>query len=443
MGLILHFNFIGARAFRERKVRGLKGGVALVILERDLVTDCDEKAWLDGVRPGDTLRQAKIASPACQVVRLRGLRESDGLKEILDALSRISPYIEPSADGSGVFAAVAPGQFVQLVPGLLSPAREGFSQAFIGEGGSRLVAKASSDWLFREYAGNRKVLPGKTAWGKIEWGDGYFLASVDEGKEKAFLSGATLDSLWPAPPEILSTLRSLGLKKVRDIREVPLVGLARHIGDWAFPVKEWAEGEDRSPVKALYPPPCLVKEVSFQEPVPLSEALFEPALRDIASELVEKGIGFKAMQISISGDFPGLFRERKFVRPVSSFEAMRNALGAALGEFSRKEGAVLSCPVVSVFALRLDEIAPVQAKPVSLIAGGTREVRTAVPVALALAISGIEQKFGDEAVNWGRADDLGMGGRPEIARREKMLSMWDPMRPDLQLLGLEGSGCPR
>ena len=437
MSIILYLNFTGVRAFNERKRRGIKEGAALVVIERDLVIDCDEEAWADGVRSGDTLRQAKIASPACQVVRLRegGSKGPDGsgLKDILDALSRISPYIEPSEDWSGVFVDVSPGQSVHEV--LFSAGRR-FNQVFLGKARSKLVAKASSDWLFREYAADGKILPGKTAWGKVDRGEGYFLASVSEGKEKAFLSGATLDSLWAAPPEVLSTLRSLGLKRVRDLREVPLAGLARHIGDWAFPVKEWAEGKDRSPVKPLYPPPCLVKEMNFQEPVPLVKALFEPTLQSLASELVEKGIGFKVMQVSISGDFPGLFRERKFVRPVSSFDAMKTALGAALDELSREEGAVLSCPVISTFAVRLDEIAPVQAKPLFLIAESAREVNGAVPVALSLALSGLGQKFGDEAVKWGRAEAQGMGLKPEIVRREKMLSIWDPMRPQLQPSGM-------
>jgi hypothetical protein len=454
MGRILYFNFIGARASHERRSRCVKNA-ALVILEQNLVLDCDEKAWLDGVRPGDTLRQARIASPGCQVVRLRDAGDSAGLKEMLDALSTLSPYVEPSADGKGIFVDVSPGTSIPELAAFLRKSGGGEEacsfQAFIGQASSKLAARASSDWIFREYAGGRRIFPGKTAWGGVDRGEEYFLASVDEGREKAFLSGAALDCLWPAPPEVLSALRSLGLKKVRDIREVPLAGLIRHIGDWAFLVKEWSEGEDRTPVRALYPPPCIVKEVSFQEPVPLEKILFIPALKGLASELVEKGVGFKVMRVSLSGDFPALFRERKFVRPVSSLEAMKTALGAILEEVSRESGAVLSCPVLAGFTLKLDGIAPVQAKPVSLLSDA-REIRKAVPVALGLAISGIERKFGDEALSWGRSGDQGMGFKPEIMRREKMLSLWDPMRPEFSTCeaapeeaasGLEEYGCQK
>ena len=441
MNTILYLNFIGARASHEMRTRCLKESTALVVLEEDLVADCDEEAWLDGVRPGDTLRQARIASPGCQVVRFREAGDTEGLKEILDALSRVSPYIEPSTDGRGIFVDVSPGVSIPELAAFLGKSAGGESvsfQAFIGEARSKLLARASSDWLFREYVEDRRIFPGKTAWGGVDRGEGYFLASVHEGREKAFLSGAALNSLWPAPPEILSVLRSLGLKKVRDVREVPLTGLVRHIGDWAFLVKEWSEGEDRTPVKALYPPPCIEKEMSFQEPIALEKALFAPALKGLSSALVEKGVGFKVMRVSLSGDFPALYRERKFVRPVSSLEAMKTALGAILDEVSRECGAVLSCPVVSGFTLKLDEIAPVQAKPIPLISDSARGVKKAVPVALGLAIAGIERKFGDEAVSWGRPDDHGIGFKPEIMRREKMLSLWDPMRP-----GLEESGCQR
>lgn len=436
MSRILYLNFIGARSAHERDARCLKDEVALAVLEGDLVVDCDKKAWQDGVRPGDTARQAKIASPACQVVRLRedSARNQDfkGLKPILDILSRLSPYVEPLEDGRGVFVDVSPSQSVHEA--LFPPAGK-FDQAFIGESGSKLVAKAASDWLLKEFATGRKVLPVKTAWGEIGNGDGYLVATVNPGKERAYLSGAGLDSLWQATPDILTTLRSLGIKKVKDLREVPIAGLARHIGDWAFPIKKWACGEDRSPVKPLYPPRCLSKEVNFQEPVALVSGLFDPALQALASELVEKGIGFKSMRVTISGDFAPLTRYRTFVRPVSSLDAMKTALSVAMNDLSREESAALENPVISSFAICLDEIATVQAKPLALFGGEIPGEKRAMPVALSLAISGLEQKFGDEAVNWGRSEDRGMSRRPDIARRERMLSVWDPMRPSLQLSG--------
>ena len=442
MKSILYINFIGARAFHERKSRCLSECTALVVIEGDVVADCDEKAWADGVRPGDTLRQARIASPGCQVARVHDAGDpTSAIKGILHALSRVSPYIEPSADGSGVFVDVTPGTSAAELVCSLKKSTGGdmfpFYQAFVGANGTKLLSKAACIWLSREYAEGRRIFPGKTAWGKVEQGEGYLLASVDRGREKVFLSGAAVESLWPTPPEVLGDLRTLGLKKVKDLREVPLAGLIRHIGDWAFLVKQWAEGEDRSPVKALYPPPSILREVNYTEPVPLVKAVCDPVLAGLAVELVEKGVGFKSMRVSVSGDFPGISRERKFLRPVSSLDAMKTAVGAILEEISRENGAagVGSCPSISGFSIHLNEIAPVQAKSICLLSDSARLVRQAVPVALGLAIAGIEQKFGGEAVGWGRSEDRETGFTPEIARREKMLSVWDPMRPEFVFSG--------
>ncbi len=439
MKSILYLSFIGALAYQERKNRCVKDTTALVVLEGDLVVDCDENAWADGVRPGDTLRQARIASPGCQVARMHDAGDpACAIKGILDDLSRLSPYVEPFTGGFGVFVDITPGTPVPEIILSLKKSTGGdtfpFYMAFAGENGTKLLAKAASDSLSREYAGGRRIFPGKTAWGKVVRGEAYLLASVDQGKEKAFLSGSSIESLWPVPAEVLGDLRALGLKKVKDLREIPITGLSRHIGDWAFLVKQWADGEDRTPVKALYPPPSIFKEVNYQEPVPLVKAVFDPALKDLASGLVEKGIGFRAMRVSLSGDFPEVSMERKFLRPVSSLEAMGTAVGAILDEISRENGAG-AYTSISGFSIRLDEIAPVQAKPLSLLSDGVREERKAVPVALGLAIAGIEQKFGGEAVIWGRSEDRETGFTPEIARRERMLSVWDPMRPEFAMSG--------
>ncbi len=434
MKSILYMSFIGALAYQERKNRCVKEATALVVLDGDLVADCDEKAWADGVRPGDTLRQARIASPGCQIARTHetGVPASP-IKGILDELSRVSPYVEPSASGCGVFVDISPAMPVPEIIFSLKKSTGGdmfpFYMAFAGESATKLLAKATSDSLSREYAEGRRIFPGKTAWGIVEQGEGYFLASVDRGKEKSFLSGAAIETLWPAPSEVLGDLRSLGLRKVKDLREVPLTGLIRHIGDWAFLVKKWAEGEDRSPVRALYPPPCIFREVNYTEPIMLAKEVFDPVLKSLAAELVEKGIGFRSMQILISGDFPAFSRERKFLRSVASQDAMRTAVEVMLDEISR-EGIAGACPSISGFSVHLREIAPVQAKPLSLLSDGAQAVKRALPVALGLAIAGIEQKFGGEAVSWGRSEDHQVGFTPEIARREKMLSVWDPMRPE-------------
>jgi hypothetical protein len=438
MGRILYLKFLGARAIQEAKNGGLRCGKPLVILERDLVIDCDDKAWADGVRPGDTLRQARISSPSCQVLKVSG-SGGECLRDILDILAKLSPYVEPSTDQNGVFVDIPfeadPSEILDSLHGL-------YSKVFAGVSHSKLISRAACDLFMREYLEHGKVSSGNTQWGYVRQErqkarqegrqDSYrVVASITGGKERAFISRAPLDCLWMAPPEILSILRSLGLKKVKDLDGVSTSALVERTGDWAVLVKRWAAGEERSRVQALYPPPSLSKEVSFDEPTPIQKELFYGALKELAACLLEKGIGFKTIRVSLEGDFRTLSgnpsREKKFVRPVASPEVMRAAVDSIL------EGILKDIPMPSLtgFSVNLADISPVQAKPSPLFHTERALKPKALPVALRLTLFGLEEKFGDRMVTWGRENADSQKFNPEIARREKMLSIWDPMRPPI------------
>lgn len=433
VGRVLYLKFIGARAFEEGNTRGLIGDRPLALVESDLVIDCDEKAWDDGVRPGDTLRQAKISSPACRIAKVVG-SGGERLTRILDIMADLSPYVEPAADQIGVFVDIPVETDISAV---LDSLKGLFFKVFAAASSSKLISRAACDLFMKERVGRARIFPGKTKWGFLRQEDDRVVASIDSGKEKAFISGAPLDSLWMAPPEIVSMLRSLGLKKVRDLQEVTVSQLAERAGDWASMVKKWAEGEDRSRVRALYPPPSLAKEVSLLEPAPIQKSMFDKSIKELAVLLMEKGIGFKTINLSLFGfgDF-GPFSgnpsgERKFARPVCSAEAMKAAVSAILDGILEKisvNGPPAFSPLLSGFRLKLEDLAPVRAAPSPLLDAGYIERPKVVPVGLGLTLFGLEGKFGDRAVAWGKGESLREGFTPEIARREKMLSVWDPMR---------------
>lgn len=85
-------------------------------------------------------------------------------------------------------------------------------------------------------------------------------------------------------------------------------------------------------------------------------------------------------------------------------------------------------PAISGFSVTLSGIASTQAKPSPLFHGEASAKPKAIPVALKLALFGLEEKFGDRTVTWGKKDTESERFNREIIRREKMLSIWDPMR---------------
>jgi hypothetical protein len=97
MSNISYFKFIGARHTRRRLIARLILIFRLLYLFKQHL-DCDEKAFKDGVRPGDTIRQAKLASPLCRVVPVYDATSKE-LKNILDVLATITPFVEPDDQG--------------------------------------------------------------------------------------------------------------------------------------------------------------------------------------------------------------------------------------------------------------------------------------------------------------------------------------------------------
>ncbi len=425
--LIAYMFLQGARADKERVERGLNGS-PLVVVSHGLIVDCDERAWKHGVRLGNTLRQAKISSPACQVVRVSE-NEAMALTGILDVLAKFTPCVEPAEDGNGIFVDLTD---IACVEKALLALKGTFFQGYVGVSKSKVSARASAEWVFSQVESHGRLFPGKLQWGTVKCGKDYFLAMVHEGSEKSFLASLPLKALWPAPPEVLSTLSSLGLKKIGDLKKVTMYDLSRQVGDWAPMIKRWSGGEDRTSVRPMYPPPTIYKEVMFLEPVSVDISIFDSALQEASEDLSAKGLGFKSISLSLAGYFPELQLHKTLGRLACSLNSMRLAvmsmLQEAIGDIPH------TAPSVTGFTLRFGGLASVFPKPVSLFSmegpGGAKGPGgpKPIPVSLGLVLDGLENKFGEKAVTRGKKDLEERCFNPEIVRREKMLSLWDPMR---------------
>ena len=76
-------------------------------------------------------------------------------------------------------------------------------------------------------------------------------------------------------------------------------------------------------------------------------------------------------------------------------------------------------PAISGFSVTLSGIASTQAKPSPLFHGEASAKPKAIPVALKLALFGLEEKFGDRTVTWGKKTPSPRGsiGRSSAGRR--------------------------
>ena len=385
------------------------------------MVDYDEKRK-HGVRLGNTLRH-KIASPACQVVNIS--RNKPTNLTYSDVLTQFTPCIEPAEDCSGIFIDIPD---IACVENIFSALQGAFFRGFIGVSKSKICARALAEWMSRQIESRGRLNSGKFQWGTIKSHKDYFLATVHEGSEKLFLASLPLKSLWIAPPEVLTTLSSLGLKNIGDLKKVTMYELSRQVGDWAPLLKRWSSGEDRTGIKPMYPPPAIVKNVNFLEPVFADISIFDSALWEASEALSAKGLGFRSVSLSLAGYFPELQVHKTLGRLACSLNSMRLSVISMLQEVIGRIPQTV--PSITGFTLTFGGLGAAFSKPVALFStegpgGGTPKP---IPVSLGLALGGLENKFGEKAVTLGKKILEERHFDPEVVRREKMLSLWDPMR---------------
>lgn len=465
MSNIAYFKFIGARAHLEKVNRKIDSHLPVAVSFQNSILDCDEKAFKDGVRPGDTIRQAKLASPLCRVVPVYDATSNE-LKNILDVLAAITPFVEPDDHGCGVFAEIPNDK---PLPEIITLLKGMFHMAVVTKSRSKFLAKSSCAWMAQRLFEKCKIVPSKKPWGYVQTGEDYVLVDVKQGKESIYSAGMPLSLMWPLPPDVISHLYALGFKTLKDLQQIEANQLAPQIGDWAYLVSDWVNGRDRFPVKPLYPKPYIEKAINVEGIMAnLTPQILEPSLKEVSEELIQNGTGFKHLAITLSGNFPPVVREKKLVRPLGRFESLQVVVLKLFEDMLLQLGHEVLCQASTVL-LTFKDIDRVPVKQVSLIqtfdepkavrwkgqcneqrnghysmqpenrqnqgegqSNNRTNTKTGVPVSLELALTGIEEKYGDSALVWGVKDKHKQSSafKPEILRREKMLAFWDPVRFD-------------
>jgi len=317
-----------------------------------------------------------------------------------------------------------------LIEKLLQTKR--FFMIAVGTGESKFLAKAASLWATRKYIKGERLFPGKKDWGYVQAGKRHVLVSVQRGKEKSFLARLPLTYLWDIPPDDMSILVSLGLRTFGDIQKISLDDLISKLGDRAYLVKNWAEGKDGSSVKPMFIPPSITKELNIEVPLSgFSLSVLENTLNEMWALLEKKGAGFKAMKISLSLSLPGgsskVEAGKSLLYTVCEFETVKNIAGLLLEAIEGKvhieeEPFVGGEPFITSVTITLSQITKISMKnPVLVWDPGDKTGKVqALSLPLKAALSGIREKYGESA--------LGFCFESCDMRREKMLSLWDPVR---------------
>lgn len=201
----------------------------LIVSEGRLVRDACPLALAQGVRIGTGVVQARRMCPTLLAVPLEEVDASVLRRRFLDALVDLSPVVEPN----GLDAA-----YVDMTGGRVEAMAEKLRTRLlalsslppvIGLGTSRLAAYACAE-------------SGVTA-----------------------LESAAVDFLWPDDPAVPARMKRLGLSTFGQAAEVGEEALRLHFGKIAPLLLRRAQGEDLTPVRALYPPPSVEVAIDCAE----------------------------------------------------------------------------------------------------------------------------------------------------------------------------------
>jgi DNA polymerase-4 len=393
---------------------------AVAVLRGDVCWDVSEVAYRSGARVGSTKRQAALACPGISFTGYQRGKYSEPSRRFLDVLYARSPAVEP-VDFHQAFLTVGGGDGPGATPhrsDLLGLERELRGLCFmvrVGVAASKFAARAAV--LRSAYPGDIQgaaVLGGSAPGGT---GAGVRLSGVIVTDEGEFLRNLPVSFLWKVPEEVRNRMEALGLKRVGDLGTIPYVELVRQFGAIGREVYRLARGAGNDPVLPGYPPPEIVRRVSFENGVDSRDAIkaeIDEACRLAGQELRDTGRGAGRIRVElVLQDGRKAAASRRFLRRRWSAEALKTAAGACL------DGITVTAPVEEVSVV-VDELGKMEPRQMFMpLDSGERRSGYAGPD-LEQVISALDDKFRKNAVFRGREF--------RASRREMLLSMWDPMR---------------
>lgn len=318
------------------------------------------------------------------------------------ACSRLTPLVEPTGaetvfmDLSGCH--VTRSQLIQL-----SGWNDG--SASVGVASNKITAQLASLAVTKP---DRKL-------SQIYKWPGGKLAEIAPGQEKAFLASLPLEFFSPLDRSMLKKLRRSGFDSVADLADLPPYELVRLLGDGGLQISHLAQGIDPSPVVGLYPPNRMVYPVDFIDEVSdhlILEQALQQAVSYLSLKLHDSHLACQRviLQAAMTGS-PSFQAEKLIQESCHSKATLFNILAVLLRQV------ISARRPVTALVLTLDQLVPVSWSQPDLFSHR--------------AVSNIQERENhlDHALR--RLENRFPGfltrGMP-IARREQVLSLWDPWR---------------
>lgn len=348
---ILYARLPGLLAQAAHRLRPQAIASPVVVVSGRVVRDGCPLALAQGARVGMTLVQARRLCPSLLAVPREELNAEALSKQFWDILADLSPVVEPD-DADGGFADITglPPEVTQRSLHKTIVASFGVTPV-IGMGVSRLAARAC--------------------------------AECDLPADR--LSDASVEWLWPEDA-VLGRLQRLGLSNFGAVASTPEESLRLHFGKIAPFLHRRSQGVDLTPVRPLWPPPCVEVCEKFDDAINNRERL-DVVLTQMSADVEEqlRDLGGHGRRVALYVDTErGQARQEWVVpAPVRTAQDVSLAVKRLLAQMR------LAAPITAVGITVLD-VSPPTARTPDLFCPGPG----ADPVALAAVRQRLAARFG-------------------------------------------------
>lgn len=381
----------------------------LVVVKGHKILDISPGARGEGVRPGMTLRQARIACPGIDAIEYAPQRYVDFAEKVWEACATYSPAVEP-LDETEAFIELSFCPNIIDALGELSRHVEnivGISPLY-GIARCKLVARVLSGILqesrtkrFRRLTEHMISCKGRNIG-----------ANIVTDREKEFLEPLPVNLLWPLDRDVLSYLCRLGVSRIGELQRMEQSVLVDMFGQVGYVIRQYSLGMDYSRVLPVFPQNSVTFSKAFDSPVSDWHVLSATVTEGVSSFNKNPDVAYMAvrrLKIALECDNGNtVSRKKHLVKPVSMYGGLERICECLLKEIF--ESGDLNAPVgaVSVVVygsvpvktgLQVDMFSPYQVQASSEVMDGV--------------LCKVRERFGSDTVFPGR--------EWELARRDKLL----------------------
>ena len=302
------------------------------------------KAGVDFKMSGDLV---KTVYPSVRVLPYDSELYSSIHTDFLDVYADCSPAVEPVKEGEVFIDLTGVRDEAAEIKGLVDKVRTrsrvpGIYMA-ICSSTSKLVSRIGAN-LVAIYAGAAGF---QKRFGRHirDASDDFVFVKVKDELKADFIKGLPVQYLWSADRADIDKLYRLGVKRIYDIRRIPISVLATQIGDSAYRIYELSYGIDSTPVYPCYPEMELCERRVFGRGISEIECLIsvlDDMLEALIKRLADTNMTTSGLILEVhwidSGKREMTSLTKKLKHHTASQSYIRNALRQAVSEIVAGNG---------------------------------------------------------------------------------------------------------